>query len=310
MSANTQTVASLFADYAMAQTLNGEWLELAQDRADFENSPIFFKSVDSVLESATGTKRIRLLGLGRGGFTQVADGVAGVYSALEREYVDVAVARWNLNYSGTSFADMIDPDGMLKLPMLTRILMNARRHTVTNGLVNLFGAFNGGTSLGTTTVDFGLSTFLAAKQALELNELAASALIGHTKMITDLQNALANATGGAVQWMQATADLISARGANYKGQYLGVDLYQSTACPTANAGADYRGCMLAQDAVAIAHGTAQIEIAGQQILVAPDLKLEWDRQGISDTTNFPANMYLGFAETGDDRGIPVIGSAT
>ena len=233
MSANTQTIASIFADLGIGATLNALFLELSLDPNDFENLPIFYKSVDSVVSSATATKRIPLLGLGRTPYASIADGAPGTYTAVEREYVDVTVGRFSLNYQGTGFSQMVDPNGMLSLPMLALALRNARRITITDALTGLFAGFNAGVDVGTTTVDFSITTLQTAKTTMELQDRVPSTLIAHTKMTGDLQSSLMSATGGAIQWLPATADMIQRKGNGYKGSILGIDVFASTRCPTA-----------------------------------------------------------------------------
>ena len=62
--------------------------------------------------------------------------------------------------------------------------------------------------------------------------------------------------------------------------------------------------------MAIAYGSPVINLPAQQMLLGMDTLLEMERIGNADQTNFPSNLFFGVAETGDDRGVPVIGSAS
>lgn len=108
----------------------------------------------------------------------------------------------------------------------------------------LFSGFS--TSVGTTTVDIALSNLLDAIYNLEVNDAAGlGSLVGvlHPRQSADIRTELeadaASIYVGKAEPMKAMA--------GYFGSWFGIDIFQSTNVPTANAAADRAGGIFVRD---------------------------------------------------------------
>jgi len=88
----------------------------------------------------------------------------------------------------------------------------------------------------------------------------------------------------------------------------GVNVHVSSYVPTANAGADYRGMMLGNGAIAYALGTpAPIQAAGGVIIPAgATVAVEWERDAASGLTKVVGSAFLGVAELQDLKGVGIV----
>lgn len=110
--------------------------------------------------------------------------------------------------------------------------------------VALFSGFSG--SAGTTTVDLTVATFRSAMLTLELSKVKGDLVaVLHPQQLFDLGTDLLAATGNP--YVQAVELSIlndqTPLPNGYRGNFLGVDIFVTTAVPTANAGADRLGLM-------------------------------------------------------------------
>lgn len=116
----------------------------------------------------------------------------------------------------------------------------------------LFSSFSN--SVGATTADLTLTNILDGIYTLEVNDtasLGSIVFVGHQRQTHDVRTALLAEDG--VLLTNASGSPASASGALSKAQggffgtWFGVDFYQSTNVPTANAGADRAGGLFIKD---------------------------------------------------------------
>lgn len=108
----------------------------------------------------------------------------------------------------------------------------------------LFSGFS--TAVGATTVNIALTNLLDAIYNLEVNDAAGlGALVGvlHPRQSADLRTEL-EADAGSIY---VGAGQPSKAMAGYFGSWFGIDIFQSTNVPTANAGADRAGGIFVRD---------------------------------------------------------------
>ena len=131
-------------------------------------------------------------------------------------------------------------------------------------------------------------------------------VILHPQQYNDLMSSLRTETGPA-QYVAANQEQTSALGASYKGKLFGVNVHVSSYVPSVG-GADYRGMMLGNGAIAYALGTpAPIAAAGGVIIPAgAPVAVEWERDAASGLTRVVGSAVLGVAELQDLKGVGIL----
>ena len=130
----------------------------------------------------------------------------------------------------------------------------------------------------------------------------------HPVQVTDLQNSI-RAEGGALQYVAATQEMLSAKGQGFAGSFLGVDLFKSSKVPTANGGADRAGAMMGYGAVGVAEGSVRPIAALGGALQFPAgtvIAVEYERTSATALTAITGNAYFGTAILQDGMGVSVI----
>lgn len=118
------------------------------------------------------------------------------------------------------------------------------------------------------------------------------------------------ASGGALQWQQATAELVAVRTAGYQGNFLGVDFWTSNRVKTANGGADRAGAIWGKGGVLTMDGilppvsnpAVQFLTADQRLRIGIDIS---ERKG---TEAVVSQGYTG-ASKGIEAGVTLISDA-
>jgi N4-gp56 family major capsid protein len=110
----------------------------------------------------------------------------------------------------------------------------------------LLGGFS--TAVGATTVDITLSNLLDAIYNLEVNDaagLGSIVAVLHPRQVADLRTELE--ADSASIYTNTSPNSLSKSMAGYFGSWFGIDIFQSTNVPTANAAADRAGGIFVRD---------------------------------------------------------------
>jgi hypothetical protein len=295
-------------DQRLAETLSTQFMLLLADRNWLGNHPALFDAGDV---SGTGSTVVKIPQIGLDGYDAAASAAESGNSAnvaLTDTSTTVTVARQTLARETSGMAQITDP-GFLTSPTWANDAFGAMNARMTNMITALMSGFS--SSVGSTGVNLSVANFLAAKATLAVNNALDStplAILSSVQM-ADLMAELATTSGGAVQFLQATADLIQARGIGFQGQFLGVDLFSSNRVPTANAGADFAGGMFTRGAIVTAFGTPFVEDPTQQVAIAGRILFERDRTARTDLTAYVSHFYYGVAEGQDLRGVAIVTDA-
>jgi len=295
-------------DLRLAETLSTQFMLLLADRNWLGNHPALFDAGDV---SGTGSTVVKIPQIGLDGYDAAASAAESGNSAnvaLTDTSTTVTVARQTLARETSGLAQITDP-GFLTSPTWANDAFGAMNARMTNMITALMSGFS--SSVGSTGVNLSVANFLAAKATLAVNNALDStplAILSSVQM-ADLMAELATTSGGAVQFLQATADLVQARGLGFQGQFLGVDLFSSNRVPTANAGADFAGGMFTRGAVVTAFGTPFVEDPTQQVAIAGRILFERDRTARTDLTAYVSHFYYGVAEGQDLRGVAIVTDA-
>lgn len=288
------TFADVLNDQRVAETLSGDYLELAHDVNALPNHPALFDAGD-FFGSGSLTRKVSIVGLNGFDLLQpVGDGASIVPSALSDQQFTLAIARQGKAYAPTDAVRFTDPFGIFNTQAFARDGFMAHLLRLTDIIARLVGGF--GRNVTTTGVDLTAATVLAGLIELEVGSKASIAPgqamgVLHTVQAGDLRTSIATSTGGAIQWNAKPEELLI-RGNGYRGQWGGVDWFASDYVPTANAGADRAGGMFIRGGVAIGRMSVYAETA-LQIAIANQLLFGLDRDEKAGQTDYVSSSWLG-----------------
>ena len=302
--------AALDGNARLAATLYQSIVLKLADTGTIRNAPAFL-NVGSVNGSGSDSIQVPVVGLGGTDIMgAVADGSAVTNTSITSAAATVAVARQALRYDLTDLARVSNSvAGGVDIEGLANAMVYAFEGRFNQLACALSSGFS--TQVGTTTVDLTTDTFYDAIFALQLQSVTGEyTCILHPQQYNDLMSSLRSEVGPA-QYLPANQAQTNALGASYKGQLFGVNVHVSSYVPTANAGADYRGMMLGNAAIAYALGTpAPMQAAGGVIIPAgAPIAVELERDAASGLVKIVGSTFLGVAELQDGLGVGIVSDA-
>lgn len=283
------------------------------DRAELYKAPQFI-NFGSLNGSGSSALQVPVVGLaGTDLMAAVGDGSSVSNTSITASAATITIARQALRYDITDLASLTDPLAS-GAGVGVEGLANSMAVAFGMRMTQMITALSSGLSqsVGTTTVALSVSTFFDAiyKLQLQSNDGTFAAILA-PQQINHLINSLRSETGPG-QYVAATQDQIAAKGQGYRGNLFGVDLHVSSTVPTANAGADRLGMMVATGCIGYATGTpAPIQGAGGIIVPAgSQVVVELERDAASGLTKVIGNAFAGAAEIQDLKGVGVLSKAT
>ena len=247
------------------------------------------------------------------------DAVPGAFAAATSETVgglansayttskfSLQVARYARQYQVTDLFGITG--GPIDLDRVVNKLVEGAGLTMTDLLCNLFPSL--ASQVGTTTVNLDVDTIYDA--LFQLNNSNASGpytAVLHAEQMNDFRQSLRSETG-AIQFREATAETLQARGPGYQGDFLGIRFYQSDSVTKVNANADWAGAMFVDGCFAYTMAPVralQSYIPEDNILVdAGEVLVEMERDASNAMSTCIANMYPAVVEVEDLRGVEII----
>lgn len=244
--------------------------------------------------------------------TFAEDGAVGTDDITYTDY-SATVVRKAKGRSATDFARFLDPiSGTILNPQLMALDAISIRNNTLMQLVAEAGSSFATYSAGSTGTDLTWAKIRAAKNDLmEGNVQFADGelvCILHPHNWADLEtDLLVTLTSDAMTHAPEAGAMRVARASGYQGRYFGIDFYTSTRVPTANAGADYAGCLVAPGGIAWADGSfAPDPHAFQDILDGGKLMIEYDRDPSRALKKLFYNFRVGASVGDDNRGVKLI----
>jgi len=296
--------SNLETDLRMASALAANLRVLLADRASLRTSGCI-QYAGSVNGALTDTLAERFAGLdGYDAMTATAAEDTDVSAtALTDSSANIVVARHAIRRDISDLATLTGNGGIS--PQRLAQSMVGEYDALFNALVCT--ALTGiSTDVGSTGVDFSVSDFYDALFTLELaNVPPAYHAILHPRQIADLQES-ARAEGGAVQYMPATAELLTIRGQGYAGNFLGVDLYKISA--VTSSGGDRHGGMFGTGAFMYRTGMVE-NIIGSTVIRADEFAVEFQRDASKAITEVVGHAYVGVALVEDSRAVGIVTDA-
>ena len=292
-------------DVRASEILHQELNLLLADRFSIRNHPSVLR-----YSNAAGSTVLSIPFGGLDGsdlMAAVAENAATSNTAFTDASATLTIGRQALQYQMTDLANLTDSVGV-NVDRLAVSMVGSAEMRATEMLANVLDDFT--TVVGTTTVDMSVDDFFDAQFALTVaNVTGPVTSILHPRQLTDLQNSL-RAEAGAIQFIAATQDMLSAKGVGFAGQLNGVDIFSSSHVPTANTGADRAGSMFGRGAVGLVEGTVR-PVAGSAMLFPAGtiVMVEYERDAAGAQTKIVGNYFAGTAIMQDGLGVSIITDA-
>lgn len=283
------------------------------DRFELYKHPAFL-AFPGMNGSGSSTLQVPIVGLaGTDIMAAAADGVTVANTSITSTAASITIARQALRYDITDLANLTNP---LAGGMGVGVEGLADSMALAFGLrlSSMIAALSAGLSqsVGSTGVALTVSAFFDAIYKMQLNSNDGTFVaVLHPQQINHLINSLRSETGPG-QYVAATQEQIAAKGQGFRGSLFGVDLYASSLVPTANAGADRLGMMVATGCIGYATGTAApVQGAGGIIIPAgSQVVVELERDAASGLTKVIGSGFCGVAELQDLKGVGILSKAT
>lgn len=221
-------------------------------------------------------------------------------TALTTTNFTITVARYYLKMQASGLMQMTG--GPVDLGTIISILLETVDLTLTNLLTALFQNIAG--SVGTSGVDLSVDDVFSGMFYLNLqNNPEDMVLVLHNQQVNDLKSSLRGETG-PMQFRTDAQGLLRATGVGFKGQFMGIQIYQSDSVETADGGANRCGCMFTMGAFRYCMGAPALDmmVNPADILAATnEMYLERGRDADNELSSFYLNFYPGTAEQEDLR---------
>jgi len=284
-----------------AEILNANMMLLLADRAWLWRHPALMQLPDA---NGSGSTTIKTSILGLGGVDPMApvlEGSSTTPTAVSNTSFSVTVARQALERGITDLNDSVDSVG-LNIDVMARDMIASAHHRFTDMIAAAGATFTN--TVGTTTVAMTTDDAYDATYQLEINSVEGPyvGLLQPTQW-TNLRESL-RSEGGAVQWQEATAELLRLLGPGLKGSFIGVDWYASDSVP--DDGTDASGCVFGAGAIAYREGSVtRIRGVGELMMATPIYAaLDYDNSGA--VQNVVGNYQVGVSKSQDLMGVAVI----
>lgn len=215
---------------------------------------------------------------------------------------EVTVARYGFARKPTDLVKMTDSHGVLNPVALAQDMLIGANQKLVELVADLMSGFSAtvGSASAAANVDDFFDACSTLRQANASGQLIAML---HPKQWGEISKELATTSGGAIQFMPATADMIVSRGSGFVGTLNGVQVYTSTRI--AASGGAYTGGIFTNEAIAWADGTPVVDLPESQVLIGKVL-FEIDRAPLTAETNYVGSVFLGVAERQDGAGVGFI----
>ncbi len=298
-----EIVASGIGDLIAGEVMAAEFLMLLADR---DGSVLTHPALFHATGSARSSNVVRVPHIGLGGYdllTATTPGSEHANTALTDGSTDVTIAPRAKVYSIDDLAGFIS-DGKLDALAFAQDAAVSVAQTLISLIANVADDFTA--TAGTTTVNATWNDVVDAKTTLGVAKATGPMLgIVHPRQWGDLE---IDALSMGVIPAQVMAGVINQGLDAFKGQWLGIDFFVSSAVPTANAGADRAGGIFCRGGIAWADVDIPAE-ADPNIVNLGRARFERDRKGTYLETSYVTSFHAGVAQAIDGAGVSLITDA-
>jgi len=220
----------------------------------------------------------------------------------------LAIARYVIQYQLTDLLGIAG--GPIGIDQVANKISQSIGLTMTDLLCALFGSLSN--SVGTTTVDLVVDDVYDADFQLTSSNVGAErACVLYPEQINNFIESLRGETG-TVQFQDATAEMLAAKGPGFAGRWKGIDFWQSDSVNAANTNADSAGAMFGPGCFSYTMGPASRilsagHVATDDIIVnTGDFFIERNRDSTNGMSALIGNFYPAVVESEDARGVGII----
>tara|TARA_R110000851_G_scaffold207827_1_gene360176 strand:+ start:81 stop:992 length:912 start_codon:yes stop_codon:yes gene_type:complete len=300
------TLANL-ADSRTQEALSAEFLLKLADRASLMQHPAIAAGYAGTC-TAAGSAVMRLPHVGFMGYdllASVADGANISETTLVDDKTDITVGRYGKMYKPSDLARLTAVNGLLDPEMFAADAFASYQATLVSLMAGVMDDFTA--TKGNAAADLDASAFLDAITALEVAKVDGGLMaILSPLQVGDLRKNLSTATNGALQWIAAETDQLVYKSGNFKGSFLGVEVYSSSFVP--DVGTAFEGGMFGAGAIAWADGSVG-DVEGA-INVGGKVLFEADRDAKAGATEYVTQCYLGVTMGIDAAGVTLTSADT
>ena len=303
--ANEVYFSGLSGNARVAAILNQFVVTKLTDTASLVNHPSITQ-LRSMNGSGSTVVQVPVVSWGANAMASVAENSTVSNTALTTTNANVTIARQALRRQISDLAQLTSAGIALDVTLenIAADMVLAYNKRVTTMIAALSSGFS--SSVGSTTVDLTVANFYAAIFQLQLNSADGMfTAILHPQQINDLISSLRSETGPG-QYLATSQDQVQAKGPGFRGNLFGVDIFASANVPTANAGVDYLGMMIAPGAIGVATATAAPILGGATIASQSPILVELERDASSGSTIIVGSAFVGVAELDDLRGVGIL----
>lgn len=296
---------STSGDLRLSAALHQEMQLLLADRGFLWGNPAIVYYGDASGSGSTATE-IPLIGLGGyDAMAAVTEGNSSSNTAVTDASPSITIARQALQRQISDINDLVDSIGANVEGLAMDGVMSAAKR-FTEMVCNVADDFTStvGTSGSDMTVDDWYDAMFTLEEASVEGPFTA---VLYGRQLTDFRNDL-RTEGGALQFKDATQDMLDIKGPGYKGNFAGVDIYQSALVPTANSGDDSAGGMWGRGAIGYKDGSIRRlrGAGGVEFPAGTKVMTEFERDAAGALTKIVHNYYVGVAIIEDGRGVSII----
>ena len=305
---HTASAGGLETDLRAASVLSQEIQLLLADRSSLRNTGAL-TNFGLINGQGSDTVLVRQAGLdGYDTFSAVgADGTDyTTTSNITDASVSLAVARYSIRRDLSDLAELTGMGSNDINPARLALSMVQEAEQAFMGLVaSTIAGF--GTDKGTSGSDLTVDDWFDGIRFLQggANTGPFYALL-HPTQLSDLQGSI-RSEAGAIQFIQATQDMVSAKGAGFAGTFAGVDVYTSARVTTG--GGDCHGGMWSAGCLTYAEAAPVIGYGDTVSPGGSPLVVEFERDASMGVTQIVGNYYVGMAITEAARGCGIVTDA-
>ena len=303
--ANEVYFSGLSGNARLAAILNQAVIQKLTDTASLVNHPSILQ-LRAMNGSGSAAVQVPVVSWGADSMTAVAENASVSNTALTTTNVTITVARQALRRQVSDLAQLTATGIPLDVTVdnLAADMVAAYLKRASTMLCALSSGFS--TSVGSTGVDLSVSTFYSGMFALQLQSANGPfTAILHPQQLNDLMSSLRSESGPG-QYISANQELLLAKGQGFAGTLYGVDIFKSSFVPTANAGADYLGMMIAPGAIGIATATAAPVVGSTTIIPQSPVVVELERDASNGSTVIVGSAFVGVGEIDDAKGVGIL----
>ena len=298
-----EIIVSGIGDIIAGEVMAAEFLMLLADREDgILNHPALMHAT----ATSASSNVVRVAHLGLGGYDLLSATTPGsevANTAFTDGKTDVTLAPRAKVYSLEDTARYVS-DGKLDPVMFAQDAVISINQTLISLIANVTDDFT--STVGTSGVNATWADMLDGKTTLGVAKNAGPLLsVLHPQQWGDLET---DALSLGVLPAKSMGGVIMAGMGLYKGNWMGMDIFVSSAVPTANGGADRAGGIWARGGVA----WADAQFAPESDANIVDLgrgRFERDRKGTFLETSYITSWLAGVSKAIDGAGVSVITDA-